>query len=124
MNLAKISAVLHLKYPALYPVLDGHLQQVYRLAARRTARVHHHRRAAELRGVLQQRPQRTWTGGLGTGPAERCSWRLHPGVHVEVVAATTVRPGGPAGTATCAAMSISTTPRSPPPRPGDPGKTG
>jgi hypothetical protein len=37
VNLGKISKVLHVKYPGLYPILDTRLQRTYRLAARRAA---------------------------------------------------------------------------------------
>lgn len=37
VNTAKISKVLHLKRPALFPILDSHLLKTYRRAARRAA---------------------------------------------------------------------------------------
>jgi hypothetical protein len=39
VSTAKVSKVLHLKYPRLVPILDRHLMRVYRDAARHEARV-------------------------------------------------------------------------------------
>lgn len=47
VTVGKISKVLHLKYPALIPIVDTHLCRVYRVAARRPADQSSRRRGKE-----------------------------------------------------------------------------